>query len=337
VTRLRHTSPHRPGWTRRRSGKGFVYLDERGRRIADPEIVERLRALVIPPAWRDVWICPHPNGHLQVVGSDDRGRRQYMYHQQWQEMRSRQKHERIIEFAHRLPDARRKVSEHITLRGMPRERTLATAFRLLDLGLFRIGGESYTQENGSHGLATLHKEHVRLQNGTAVFEFAAKSGVRQMVEVADPEVVAVLRVLKRRRSGGSELLAWRQGGQRWTDVTSSDINQYVKDVIGTTFSAKDFRTWHATVLAAKALSNAPVPSSLTATRRGVTRAMKEVAEQLGNTPAICRGSYVDPRVIDRFHEGTTIKAAVQRAHRTETSAAALDAAAEREVLRLLQN
>jgi DNA topoisomerase IB len=292
---------------------------------------------VIPPAWRDVWISPYPNGHLQVVGSDDRGRRQYMYHQQWQEMRGRQKHERIIDFARRLPAARDRVAEHLALPGMPRERVLAAAFRLLDLGLFRIGGELYAEENGSHGLATLRKEHVTIEGGTAVFSFLAKSGVQQEVTIADPDVVAVLQILKRRRRGGVELLAWQRDDRRWIDVTSADINEYVKDVVGKKFSAKDFRTWHGTVLAAVALAAVPEPGSATAARRGVTRAMKEVAEQLGNTPAVCRGSYVNPAVIERFHQGSTIRTAVQRARRAPGAPdAAVSAAAERAVLRLLR-
>jgi DNA topoisomerase IB len=241
-------------------------LDEHGRRIADPESLDRARALVIPPAWRDVWISPYPNGHLQVVGSDDRGRRQYMYHQEWQEMRARQKHERISDFARRLPAARQRVAEHLTLPGMPRERALAAAFRLLDLGLFRVGGEVYAEENGSHGLATLRKEDVRIENGAAVFDCVAKSGVRQSVKVADDDVVAVVQALKRRRNGGAELLAWQQKRRAWSDLSSSDINDYVKDMVGKDFSAKDFRTWHATVLAAAALAEAPAPASATAAK-----------------------------------------------------------------------
>jgi DNA topoisomerase I len=337
MARLRRTSPDRPGWTRRRSGTGFVYLDEQGRRIGDPLQLQRIRELAIPPAWRDVWICPYPNGHLQAVGTDDRGRRQYLYHPQWHQERALEKHARVLEFARRLPAARERVLADLALPGMPRERALATAFRLLDLGLFRVGGESYAEENGSYGLATLRKDHVRLHRGTVRFEYLAKSGVRRSIGISDEQIAPVIRSLKRRRGGGEELLAWRSG-RGWSDLASADINEYVKDVIDPQASAKDFRTWHATVLAALALSNVPAPRSPTAARRAVAAAMREVAEQLGNTPAVCRASYVDPRVIARFGDGTTIRTAVERALKTTGQVPSIgDQAVERAVLRLLRS
>jgi DNA topoisomerase I len=337
VPRLRHARPDRPGWTRRRSGKGFVYVDENGVRIGDPEQIERLRALVVPPAWRDVWLCPYPNGHIQAIGTDDRGRRQYLYHEQWRKLRGREKHARVIDFARRLPAARQRVSEDLTLPGMPRERALATAFRLLDLGFFRVGGESYAEENGSFGLATVHKEHVRITGNAAVFQYLAKSGVRREVAILDPDVVAAIEILKRRRRGSDEILAW-QDGKSWADVTSSDINAYVKQVTGPRWSTKDFRTWHGTVLAAVALSEPQAPSSPTAAKREVSRAMRKVSERLGNTPTVCRASYVDPRIIDRFHEGATIRTAVQRARAAGWSdEAGVDETIERAVLRLLKS
>jgi DNA topoisomerase-1 len=335
MARLRRTSPARPGWTRRRSGTGFVYLDEHGRRIADREVIARIRALAIPPAWREVWICPYPNGHLQAVGTDAAGRRQYLYHPQWHALRHEQKHAHVLRFARRLPAARQQVSEHLALTGMPRERTLATAFRLLDVGLFRIGGETYAEQNGSYGLATLHKQHLRIHRDAVAFEYRAKSGLQRSVQVRDPEVRAVLSVLKRRRAGGEELLAWRDG-RRWVDVSSADINDYVKQVVDPQASAKDFRTWHATVLAAVSLAEAAPPGSPTALRRTVSRAMREVAEQLGNTPAVCRASYIDPRVIDRFEEGVTIRAAVRRARR-HPDPVPIDATIERAVFALLRD
>jgi DNA topoisomerase IB len=306
VVRLRRSSPERPGWTRRRSGRGFGYLDQDGARISDPEALRRLRELAIPPAWRDVWICPFPNGHLQAVGTDDRGRRQYLYHPQWRARRDREKHEHMLDVARRLPQARRRVAQDLDRQGMPRERALATAFRLLDLGFFRVGGEVYAAENGSFGLATLRREHVRIQGDSVVFEYLAKSGQHRRVTVTDAAVLDVVRILKRRRGGGPELLAWRDA-TGWRDLTSEDVNVYVKEVVGSDASAKDFRTWHATVLAAVALARAPVPPrSVTAARREVTSAIRAVSERLGNTPAVCRASYVDPRVIDRYHGGTTI-------------------------------
>jgi DNA topoisomerase IB len=294
-----------PGWSRRRHGRGFVYRDERGRRL-ETDDVARCKALVIPPAWRDVWICPLPNGHLQAVGTDDAGRRQYLYHPDWRARRDRAKHDHVLEVGTRLPRARARVSEYLALDGMPRERALATAFRLLDLAFFRIGGEAYADEYGSYGLATLEKRHVHLDGHDVVFDYAAKSGQRHHVVVDDAAVRAVVEVLLGRRGGGAQLLAYRQG-RRWHDVTSRDINEFVKEVVGGDVSAKDFRTWHATVGAAAALAeSAEAASTKTARKRAVRRAAEQVAEQLGNTPAVARRSYVDPRVVDRFEAGETI-------------------------------
>jgi DNA topoisomerase I len=328
-TRLRRVSPSMPGWTRRRHGRGFVYRDEHGRRLAAIDVA-RCKTLVIPPAWRDVWICPLDNGHLQAVGTDDAGRRQYLYHPDWRAKRDRAKHDRVLEVGTRLPRARARVSRYLALDGMPRERVLATAFRLLDLGLFRVGGEEYADEYGSYGLATLEKRHVHLDGEGVVFDYEAKSGQRHHVVVGDAVVRAAVAVLLRRRGGGRELLAYRQG-RRWHDVTSRDINEFVKEVVGGDVSAKDFRTWHATVVAAAALAeSADAASTERGRRRALRRAAERVSEQLGNTPAVARRSYVDPRVVDRFEAGETIAAATatsddERARRR----------AERAVLRLL--
>jgi DNA topoisomerase I len=307
MPRLRRTSPAQPGFTRRRRGRGWEYLDADGRTIRDVEVLQRLRQLAIPPAYRDVWICPWPNGHLQAVGTDDRGRRQYLYHPQWRAQRDRDKHDRVLTVAERLPQARERVAEHLALPGMPRERALATAFRLLDLGFFRVGGESYAQENGSFGLATIRREHVLVEGDRVVFEYLAKSGKERHVAVADAEVVDAVQTLRRRRTGPDDLLAWRDGGQ-WRDITSEDVNAYVKDVVGGEVSAKDFRTWHATVLAAVALAvSVPAVASATSRKRAVKRAMDEVAQYLGNTPTVARASYVDPRVVDLFEDGITVE------------------------------
>jgi DNA topoisomerase-1 len=337
MPRLRRSVPGRSGWTRRRSGTGFVFLDQHGTRLTDPEQVRRIKDLVIPPAWRDVWICPWPNGHLQAVGTDARGRRQYLYHPDWTAQRGKAKHAHVLDFARRLPAARARAAEHLALPGMPRERALAAAFRLLDLGLFRIGSESYAEENGSFGLATVRKEHVRVSGSRVTFDYVAKSGNRRILTVEDEAVVDVVGRLRRRRGGGDELLAFRQG-RSWTDLASVDINGYVKDVVSHDASAKDFRTWHATVLAAVALARAGAPTSATAEKRLVAGAIKEVAEHMGNTPAVCRSAYVDPRVIDRFHDGTTIRAALARAERRERAEhtpPTADEGVERAVLRLL--
>jgi DNA topoisomerase IB len=325
-------SSNHPGWTRQRRGRGFQYLDEAGRPLA-PDDLERCRALTIPPAWRDVWICPVANGHLQAVGTDDAGRRQYLYHPAWRARQDKAKFERVLDVAARLPRARRIVAEHLTLPGMPAERALGAAFRLLDLGFFRIGGEAYAEDNGSYGLATIEKQHVHFENGSIVFEYPAKSGQERLVAVADGAVRAAVKDLHRRRGGGPQLLAYRDG-RRWCDITSSDINAFLKTIIGGEVSAKDFRTWHGTVLAAAALAAADAPSSQRGRASAVKTAMADVAEYLGNTPRIARASYVDPRVIDLFDSGVTIASTLRRGTMTEE---ADRERVERAVLRMLRS
>jgi DNA topoisomerase I len=334
MARLRRVSPDSPGWTRRRRGAGFVYLDETGQPLGADDVA-RCRALTIPPAWTDVWICPRPNGHLQALGTDDAGRRQYLYHPAWRELRDKDKHARVLQFGTRLPRARAVVAEHLALDGMPRERVLATAFRLLDLGFFRVGGEEYAETNGSYGLATIRKEHVRVTGEEIVFEYPAKSGQQRLVGVADDAVRAAVLDLRRRRGGSAELLAHRDG-PHWRDVSSDDINLYVKAVVGGDVSAKDFRTWHGTVLAAVALAErASDAGSRTARTRAVRQAMKDVALYLGNTPAVARKSYVDPRLVDLFDAGTTIAPTLQRIEEVDGEAARHRI--ERAVLRLLRS
>ncbi len=310
MPRLRTSSPNDPGWTRRKHGKGFRYLDALGEPISK-EDRRRCEELVIPPAWTDVWICPWANGHIQVVGTDAAGRRQYRYHDQWRAERDKRKHDRVLEVAERLPAARETVAEHLGLPGMPRERALATAFRLLDLGFFRVGGESYTEANGSYGLATIEKQHVSVEGDTIAFDYVAKSGKDRHVAVADAAVVDAVLTLKRRRGPGTDdLLAWKDA-DGWHDVSSTDINAYVKDVVGGEVSAKDFRTWHATVLAAVALAvSTQAAGSPTARKRAISRAMQEVSMYLGNTPTVARASYVDPRVVDLFEDGVTVENAL---------------------------
>lgn len=307
MPRLRTVSPNSPGWTRRRSGKGFRYLDEDGAGLGT-EASLRCKQLVIPPSWNEVWICPVENGHIQAVGTDEAGRRQYLYHSKWRELRDKSKHDRVLTVAARLPKARRRVASDLGQEGMPRERALATAFRLLDLGFFRIGGETYAEENGSYGLATIEKQHVRIEQGSVVFDYVAKSGKERLIALVDQPVREAIEMLRRRRGGGVELLAYRDG-RRWRDISSTDINGYVKEVVGDDVSAKDFRTWHGTVLAAVELAAANDTSATKAARkRAVASAMREVSEYLGNTPTVARGSYVDPRVIDLFEDGITISA-----------------------------
>lgn len=308
MPRLRRAKVGAAGITRRRVGRGFCYFTPDGSRITDSEVLDRIAGLVIPPAWTDVWICEWPNGHIQAAGTDAAGRRQYLYHPAWREQRDREKFDRVLDFAERLPHVRERVVE--TLRddtGFSRERVLATAVRLLDLGFFRIGGEQYAEENGTYGLATIRKEHVRVAPGLLTFDYPAKHGKQRVQAVADDLVWDIVAGLRRRRSGGDELLAYQDPAGRWVDVRSSDVNEYLRALAGLDCSAKDFRTWSATVLAAVALAvSLPSSQSPTARKRAVTRAVKEVAEYLGNTPAVCRSSYIDPRVIDLYDDGITV-------------------------------
>jgi len=336
--RLRRVRVDRPGLSRRRAGSGFVYLDVDGTRVTDPDVLARCRALVIPPAWKDVWICPVVNGHIQAVGTDDAGRRQYLYHPAWRESRDAAKHERVLDLARRLPAARRQVTMDLARSGMPRERALAAAFRLLDIGFFRIGGETYAENNGSYGLATLLKRHVRIaRDGEMTFAYLAKSGQSRRLVLRDKALVEPLTMMRRRRGGGEELLAYRRGGQ-WVDVTSADINDYVKERLGPDASAKDFRTWHGTVLAALELAvRAPGATTRTARKRAEREAVKAVAQYLGNTPAVSRSSYIDSRVLDLAERGRTIDLRLARRADNPGDPAPPDThgAVERAVLELL--
>jgi len=311
-----------------------VYLDESGARLA-PDDVERMRGLVIPPAWRDVWICPWPHGHLQAVGTDDAGRRQYLYHPDWRTQRDAAKHARVLEFGRVLSKAREQVLVDLGTEGMSQDRACAVAVRLLDLGYFRIGNDVYAEENGSFGLTTLQRQHVRKQGSTMVFCFVGKSGIEHCITIDDRATVSALEVMRQRRGPAhEELLAWKEG-RRWHDLDSSHVNEYLRRTTGLDATAKDFRTWHATVIAAASLAETDEPGDTKASRkRAEVAAMKEVAEFLGNTPALARSAYVDPRVVDAYQEGTTIKAATRRRaaspHERQTIL-------ERAVLRLLKD
>jgi DNA topoisomerase I len=324
-----------PGIARRRRGARFEYVDPHGRRLEDEETLARIGELAIPPAWREVWICPHPRGHLQATGIDAAGRKQYLYHPDWRVHRDRKKFERMLDFARAMPDLRGTVAEHLHGEDLSRDRVLACAVRLLDRGLFRIGGEGYAEQNETYGLATLLKRHVRLlADGTIRFDYLAKGGQRRVQAVTDPDVLRVIEPLKRRRGGGPELLAYRVG-RRWADVRSVDVNDYIKGITGGEFSAKDFRTWNATVLAAAALASSPPVRSATARKRAINVAVRRVAEQLGNTPTVCRNSYIDPRVLDRYAAGRIIPAGELAANLEDLADVPAQEAVERAVLELL--
>lgn len=308
---------HGPGYRRRKAGRGFAYYDLDGSLIKDDRL-DRIRGLAIPPAWKDVWICPWPNGHIQATGVDAAGRRQYRYHDEWRARRDAEKHERVLEIARQLPDVRDAVRAGLRSRGLTRDRVLATAIRLLDLGAFRVGSEQYEEENGTYGLATLKRAHVSVRGERTFYSYVAKGGIEREVEITDrPTATVVRQLLERPADAGEDLLAYQDEDGGWRDVTSAEINAYLKEISGAEISAKDFRTWTATVLMAAALAEAAPPASKTARKKVVTAAYKRVSEQLGNTPAVCKASYVDPRVVDRFEHGETVADALQEADEAE--------------------
>jgi DNA topoisomerase-1 len=304
--RLKRADCAGPGIRRVRRGRGFSFSDVDGTPIEDEETLGRIRQLAIPPAWKEVWICPDPFGHIQATGYDEAGRKQYLYHERWQERQAERKFELVREFALQLPKLRRAVTADLRRKGVPRERALACAVRLLDLGFFRVGSEVYAEENESFGLATVRREHVTIGRTEVVFDFPAKSGQRRIQSIRDAAARRALEAMYRRRGGPEDLLAFREGGE-WRDVRSDEINQYIHEHVGDRFTAKNFRTWHGTVLAAVELAGEQPPHSEAAAKRATKRAVDRVSEALGNTPAVCRASYIDPRVLDRYRDGVTIR------------------------------
>jgi DNA topoisomerase IB len=335
--RLRRSDCSLPGIARVRHGRGFRYLDEESGTPVDPETRERIEELAIPPAWREVWICADPWGHLQATGIDAAGRKQYLYHDRWRARRDRQKFDEMLDFARALPLLRETASAHLAESGVTRERVLAAAVRLLDRGFFRIGSEEYAENHGTYGLATMEKRHVRcLGGGVLRFDYTAKYGHRRIQSLIDPVVYELIGELKRRRGGGDELLAYRDG-RRWRDVSANDINSYIQDVIGEPYSSKDFRTWNATVLAAVGLAvSSRTRGSATGRKRAKVRVVREVANYLGNTPAVARSSYIDPRVFDRFDAGATIAPVLAELDPPEPDDVATPRAVEEAVLDLLE-
>ncbi len=344
IARLRRSNCAAPGIARRRRGRGFEYVDPDGRRVEDPEVLERISELVVPPAWREVWVCMDPRGHLQATGIDAAGRKQYLYHARWRTHRDRRKFDSMVAFGAALPRVRRRVARDLRLPDgggrvevahLTEGRVLALAVRLLDVGFFRIGSEDYAERNESYGLTTMLREHVTVGRREVIFDFPAKSGQRRVQAIADPQALAMLAALKRRRAG-AQLLAYR-AASGWRELTAEEVNSYLKLSSGGAFTAKDFRTWNATVLAAVALAGAEGTKRGRAAReREVKRAIETVAAYLGNTPAVCRASYVDPRVIDRFHAGVTISEAIGRAG-PDLARPRVRARVERAVLELLED
>ncbi|ULE33652.1 DNA topoisomerase IB [Mycobacterium sp. IDR2000157661] len=317
--RLRRSNLHGPGLRRIRRGKGFSYQNPDGTAVADEATLQRIKDLVIPPAWKNVWICPYPNGHIQAVGTDAAGRRQYLYHQRWQEERNEEKFDRVLQMSAALPEMRRQIAADLRGRGLKRDRVLAVALHLLDLGYFRAGSEQYAEENNSFGISTLLCEHVTVHRAAIEFDFPAKSGVRRTLTIDDPTAVRSVRALLRRPERTERLLVCRNGSG-WTDIHADDLNARFKELVGAEYTVKDLRTWHGTVLAAVAFVDADPPVNKTVIKRVESAVMKEVAEELGNTPAVARASYVDPRVVEGYESNRTLAAAVRRAAKVRTVA-----------------
>ncbi|MCW8379622.1 DNA topoisomerase IB [Streptomyces justiciae] len=340
TARLRTSDIHGPGITRVRCGRGFRYVDPGGRAITDAAEKQRLRGLVVPPAWEDVWICPAPNGHIQATGTDAAGRRQYLYHPRFREQQEAAKHQHVLDVVPALRRLRERLAADLGARGLCRKRVLGCAARLLDLGFFRIGNDSYRRDNDTHGLTTLLREHASCRGGEVCFAYPAKNAKDVEQSLAEDAVCRTVRALLRRgHRGGDRLFAYWQGGA-WHDVHADDLNTYLRDRAGTDLTAKDFRTWHATVLAAVALAVAqPVASESRAARaRAVNRAVREVAGYLGNTPAVCRASYINPRVVELYEEGRTIAPSLDRLGAdVRFGEPATQGAVEEAVLRLLRD
>lgn len=331
--RLRRSDCRAAGIARRRHGRGFAYRHADGRRVTDERLLERIEALVVPPAWKDVWICPEPNGHIQATGVDEAGRRQYRYHDEWVRRRAGRKFEAMLEFAAALPRLRRAVARDLGSGRADRAAALACAVRLIDLGGFRIGGEQYADEHGTFGVATILRSQVSLpRGGDAVeFDYPSKGAQRRRVTIRDRPVRELAARLLRRRSGPEDFLVYRRG-RRWVDVRSEDVNEYIQDRTDERFSAKGFRTWQGTVIAAIHLARAgPPPASKRGRERRIKEAVAAAAEALGNTAAVARRSYVDPRLLDRYRDGIVIAAGAARPRPARTGLSA----AEREVLALL--
>jgi DNA topoisomerase-1 len=334
--RLRRSNPSLPGYTRIRLGPRFGYRDVDGSPLTDPEALLRIEHLAIPPAWRDVWICPDPLGHLQATGVDTAGRLQYRYHDRWREQQDHKKFTHMVAFAQTLPGMRQQVIK--TMRAsarLDRARVLACAVRLLDVGLFRIGSEVYEREDRHLGLATIAKANVSAADGQLVFDYIAKEGVRRLQTIEDPLCTEIVAALKRRRGGGEHLFAYRDG-REWHPVHSQLINDFLKRLIGQQFSAKNFRTWNGTVLAAVSLAGVGRDAtSQRARQRAIAAAARDVSEVLGNTPAVARRSYIDPRVFDRFLCGWTIASELGRGAALDATDDQRRAVVERAVLDLL--
>jgi len=330
---LRYSSDERPGIGRRRRGRGFSYRDADGRTVRDPEVIARIRSLAIPPAWTDVWICPWPNGHVQATGRDARGRKQHIYHARWSEARDVSKFDRMLTFAAALEPIRERCEKDLARPGLPREKVLAAVVRLLELTLIRVGNDEYARLNRSFGLTTLRNRHARIEGTRVRFRFRGKSGQEHEVGLRDRRLASLIR--RCQELPGQELLQYVDEEGVIRDVTSDEVNVYLREISGGDFTAKDFRTWAGSVLAYRALRALEPAGSPTAARKNVVVAMRETAGRLGNTPAVARKSYVHPAILEAYLDGRVGGALVEAAEEQETPPAEATAEEEEAVAELL--
>ncbi|MFL6590324.1 MAG: DNA topoisomerase IB [Chthoniobacterales bacterium] len=311
---LRYVNDEQPGYTRKKNGDDFDYFDTEGKRIRDETRLLRIRRLAVPPAYKDVWICPSPNGHIQATGRDARGRKQYRYHERWRQVRDENKYERMVVFGKALPKIRRRVNRDLKQRGLPREKVLATVVQLLERTFIRVGNEEYAKENKSFGLTTLRNRHVDVRGSTLKFQFRGKSGVEHEVGVEDRRLAKIIRQLQ--ELPGQEIFRYVDGDDVVRNVTSQDVNDYLREITGEEFTAKDFRTWAGTVLAAMALNAQEAFENKTQAKKNVKDAISAVAKILGNTPTVCRKCYVHPAVLENYLDGAMIDGLKQKTEET---------------------
>ena len=311
---LRYVSDDQPGYTRKHKGDSFEYFDTEGKPIKDEQRILRINRLAIPPAYKDVWICPTLNGHIQATGRDDRGRKQYRYHERWREVRDENKYERIIVFGQALPKIRRRLNKDLALPGLPRSKVLATVVQLLERTFIRVGNEEYARENKSFGLTTMRNRHVDVDGSNVRFSFRGKSGVNHEVDVDDRRVAKIVRKLQ--DLPGQELFQYVAKEGEKHSVTSEDVNDYLREITGQDFTAKDFRTWAGTVLGAMALQAQDAFENKTQAKKNVKDAISAVAKILGNTPAVCRKCYLHPAVLETYLDGDLIEGLKQQTEKT---------------------
>jgi DNA topoisomerase-1 len=309
---LRYVSDARPGLTRKRSGKGFRYLDAEGKPVRDAATLKRIRSLVIPPAWTEVWICPLANGHLQATGRDARGRKQSRYHPRWREVRDADKYERMLIFGAALPRIRERVDEHLAQPGLPRAKVLATIVRLMETTSIRVGNEEYARENHSYGLTTMRNRHVHVKGSTITFDFEGKSGKRHTIDHQDRRLARIIAHCQ--DLPGQELFQYLDAEGNTHAIDSSDVNDYLREISGEDFTAKDFRTWAGTVTTCRLLRELEPFSSATQAKKNVVSVIKSVAAQLGNTPSVCRKCYVHPAVLETYVAGVIAPEAARNGH-----------------------